>query len=427
MSVKLYSLSEKEIKKIGEAFADYKYASGEYGMGYLCKGRDSISDYISQYARTMLKEGYLYTTSENHEGFVAMHRYDQKFGFDAGIQLFRGIHGNWSLINAGKMMVGYAKRNSEKSYKSMLMKLKIPFIYVGMVAVLKEYQGMGFMRQTLEIAFEEARKHRMPVVLETDAVLKRDKYIHLGMKCVAIQSFVEGVELYSLVYEPDTLPEDFKSEEVIKRYKAVVAKDKDVWDKFAPIYKFFINASLSNRKAYSAIYGRIRKVAINKEVLELATGPGMIAKEVADVTRTMIATDFSEKMLEQARRGMNPPNLVFEQADASNLRYGDSSFDVVIISNALHIIPDSGKVLEEIKRVLRPGGILIAPNFIHNNDDKLSKLSSNVLKKSGITFEVEWDEEGYKKFLEDNGFKVVNSHVFPSTIPLMYTECKKKE
>ncbi|MCR5639226.1 MAG: methyltransferase domain-containing protein [Lachnospiraceae bacterium] len=247
------------------------------------------------------------------------------------------------------------------------------------------------------------------------------------MKCVAIQSFVEGVELYSLVYEPDTLPEDFKSEEVIKRYKAVVAKDKDVWDKFAPIYKFFINASLSNRKAYSAIYGRIRKVAINKEVLELATGPGMIAKEVADVTRSMIATDFSEKMLEQARRGMNPPNLVFEQADASNLRYGDSSFDVVIISNALHIIPDSGKVLEEIKRVLRPGGILIAPNFIHNNDDKLSKLSSNVLKKSGITFEVEWDEEGYKKFLEDNGFKVVNSHVFPSTIPLMYTECKKKE
>ncbi|MCR5024844.1 MAG: class I SAM-dependent methyltransferase [Lachnospiraceae bacterium] len=44
---------------------------------------------------------------------------------------------------------------------------------------------------------------------------------------------------------------------------------------------------------------------------------------------------------------------------------GDASFDAVIISNALHIIPDPEKALSEINRVPKKDGILIAPNFIN--------------------------------------------------------------
>jgi ubiquinone/menaquinone biosynthesis C-methylase UbiE len=137
----------------------------------------------------------------------------------------------------------------------------------------------------------------------------------------------------------------------------------------------------------------------------------------------MVATDFSEKMLAVARRGLVPNNLVFEQADASALPYGDESFDVIIIANALHVIPNPEKVMSEIRRVLRKDGLLIAPNFIHDNAKKASELCSKALSLAGVNFEARWDAAGYIAFLENNGFKVDRSKQLDSTIPLIYTEC----
>ena len=50
---------------------------------------------------------------------------------------------------------------------------------------------------------------------------------------------------------------------------------------------------------------------------------------------------------------------------ANLLPYADESFDVVIVSNALHIVPQPEKALQEIKRVLKDDGVLIAPTFTH--------------------------------------------------------------
>ena len=138
----------------------------------------------------------------------------------------------------------------------------------------------------------------------------------------------------------------------------------------------------------------------------------------------MVATDYAEKMLAVARRGNVPDNLLFERADACELPYDDESFDVVIIANALHIIPDSRKVLSEIRRVLRPDGILIAPNFVHDNSKKISNLFSKALSLAGVVFETKWDAESYVAFLNGNGFRVKNAKQLPSTIPLVYAECR---
>lgn len=425
MSVKIISLREEEIREIGDAFADFAYAESEFGMGYLGKGRDAISDYICAYVRMAIRERVLFSTGEDHEGFIAFKNPGANMSLASAADLLKTVPG---CVHSGHLLeVAKGFVHADKSYGAILSKLKIPYIYVGMVAVRKEYQGQGFMRKLLEIAFEEGRRQAAPVVLDTDAVLKMEKYEHLGMKCVSTQHFADGVELYGMVYEPDNIPKEWKSEMVLQDMQILSSQNENVWDRFAPVYNGFVTGTPGNKRAYRAMYRRIRYVIRDKEVLELATGPGVIAKQVADEAKHMIATDFSEKMLAVARRGIVPANLDFEQADATALPYEDESFDVIIIANALHVIPDPEKVLAEIRRVLREDGILIAPNFIHDNSKKVSALFTKAISCAGVNFASKWDAKGYVDFLEQNGFHVYGAKQLDSTIPLMYTECTIEE
>ena len=94
--------------------------------------------------------------------------------------------------------------------------------------------------------------------------------------------------------------------------------NKKTWDLYAPIYKLAMKA---DEKTYEVMYRRIPQVIRNKDVLEIATGPGLLAKHVAPAARTMIATDYSEGMIAQAKKGDSPKNLTFEVADATKLPY----------------------------------------------------------------------------------------------------------
>ena len=104
---------------------------------------------------------------------------------------------------------------------------------------------------------------------------------------------------------------------------------KKTWDLYAPIYK---KAMQADQKIYDFMYERIPVMIRDMEVLEIATGPGLLAKHVAPAAKRMIATDYSDGMIAEAKKGDCPANLTFEVADAMNLPYADHSFDAVIAS-----------------------------------------------------------------------------------------------
>ena len=196
-----------------------------------------------------------------------------------------------------------------------------------------------------------------------------------------------------------------------------------IWNFYAPVYNLFMK---SNQNAYSEMYKKIRKAIQNKKVLELACGTGLISNHVAEVSKAYIATDFAENMLIQAQKKKTSDNLHYMKADASALPFENKSFDVVIISNALHVIPNPEKVLSEIARVLKTGGILIAPNFIHENLNGSALLMSKLLTVAGIAFEASWNAEDYIRFLKQNRFYVRKKTVLKASIPLLYTEANYK-
>lgn len=200
--------------------------------------------------------------------------------------------------------------------------------------------------------------------------------------------------------------------------------NKKIWDLYAPIYE---KAMRMDQKYYRYMYDRIPTQIVDKEVLEIATGPGLLAKHVAYASKSMIATDYSQGMIKEAKKGKLPDHLRFEVADATSLPYANDSFDVVLIANALHVMPDPERALSEIHRVLRKDGLLIAPNFVGHKKGLISTLWSGVLKLAGIRFEHQWSDEEYLEWLENHGWKIIFSKLLPSRISLMYVECVEND
>ena len=123
---------------------------------------------------------------------------------------------------------------------------------------------------------------------------------------------------------------------------------ENFWDRNAGRYNRFMR---KDRAAYEEIYELIRPIVRHKTVLELATGTGLIAKHIVNAAALVEATDASAEMIAEAKRDNHSAKLHFSAQDMFHLPYANQSFDVVIVSNALHIVPQPEKALQEIKRV----------------------------------------------------------------------------
>lgn len=199
---------------------------------------------------------------------------------------------------------------------------------------------------------------------------------------------------------------------------------KNFWDRNAGRYDRFMR---KDRAAYEKMYGLIRPVVKGKTVLELAAGTGLIAKNIVNVAAHIEATDASVEMIAEAKRNNHSAKLHFSVQDMFRLPYADKSFEVVIVSNALHIVPQPEKALAEIQRVLRDDGVLIAPTFTHAENSFFENSKAFFLKLAGFPLHSKWTSEEYLRFLRQNGWAVRKSVVLKASFPLTYAECEKTE
>ena len=199
---------------------------------------------------------------------------------------------------------------------------------------------------------------------------------------------------------------------------------KNFWDKNAGRYDRFMR---KDRAAYDEMYALIRPVVKGKTVLELATGTGLIAKNIVDAAAHIEASDTSAEMIREAKRRNHSAKLYFSVQDMFCLPYADESFEVVIVSNALHIVPQPEKALAEIHRVLKDDGVLIAPTFTHAGNSFSGKVRAFFMKLAGFPLHSKWTSEEYLCFLQQNGWTVRKSDVLKASFPLTYVECVKAE
>ena len=199
---------------------------------------------------------------------------------------------------------------------------------------------------------------------------------------------------------------------------------KNLWDRNAGRYNRFMR---KDGAAYGEMYALIQPIVRHKTVLELATGTGLIAKHIVNAAAHIEATDASAEMILEAKRDNRSAKLHFSVQDMFRLPYANQSFDVVIVSNALHIVPQPEKALQEIKRVLKDDGVLIAPTFTHAGNSFSGKVKAFFMKLAGFPLHSRWTSEEYLRFLSQNGWTVRKSVVLKASFPLTYAECEKTE
>jgi SAM-dependent methyltransferase len=105
--------------------------------------------------------------------------------------------------------------------------------------------------------------------------------------------------------------------------------------------------------------------------VELACGPGLISRAMAPRVASARGFDLTPAMVEKARSeaaAAGVENVAFEVGDATAVEMPDDSFDGAITRFSFHHIPAPVRVLEEMRRVVKPGGLVVVVDHLTDDD-----------------------------------------------------------
>ncbi len=114
-------------------------------------------------------------------------------------------------------------------------------------------------------------------------------------------------------------------------------------------------------------YLAVSKIVEGKNVLDVASGAGYGSQMLAKEANSVEGLDYSKDAVVYARKNFPAKNLTYSIGDALNMPYDDNVFDVVVSLETIEHLPDPDKFISEVKRVLKPNGLLIVST---PNDDE---------------------------------------------------------
>ena len=180
--------------------------------------------------------------------------------------------------------------------------------------------------------------------------------------------------------------------------------NKQFWERFSRHYSGFVRRS---QATYQQICIAMRPF-LNRDmdVLELACGTGQLSIPLSPYVRSWEATDFSAEMIRQAKKQVYSSRLHFSVQDATKLPYGPESFNAVVISNALHVMPHPEKALAEAWRILKPEGWLFTPTFVWGKG-RSARFRLWIMGLSGFRVYHAWTARELMAYLAKRGYTIV--------------------
>ncbi len=205
-----------------------------------------------------------------------------------------------------------------------------------------------------------------------------------------------------------------------------IEKERKFWDAFAKKYDSNRKKSGTN-EAYGYLFKMFREDVVGAEnVLEAATGTGLISLDLCNVANKITALDLSPEMIKIAKRkatSQGVKNIDFQIGDICKINLPDHCFDVVIASNVLHLLFEPDMAMQEIKRVVNPDGKIIIPTYCHGENIK-SNFFSRCMNLIGFRARSRWSINSFQEFVQKNGFEVIKTEKINGVIPMLYLVAK---
>ena len=197
------------------------------------------------------------------------------------------------------------------------------------------------------------------------------------------------------------------------------------WDKIACVYDIFAN--IINRKTNIKLCNVVEgEISSTDDVLECACGTGLLTKAISEKCNSLIATDYSIKMLRIAERKLKKyQNIKFDCVDIMKLPYPNNNFDIVVAGNVIHLLNDPIKAIQELDRVCKLNGKIIIPTYMNKNNAGNVDNVSNSIDKLGVNFKRQFNKEKYMSFFKDLGYQDVRYIDCMGRIPCVVAIIKK--
>jgi phosphatidylethanolamine/phosphatidyl-N-methylethanolamine N-methyltransferase len=183
------------------------------------------------------------------------------------------------------------------------------------------------------------------------------------------------------------------------RALSVTAVENDfverVYDKIAKVYDLTFGPTLHPGRLIA-----LERMGIKPgdKILEVGVGTGINASLYPRHCH-VTGIDFSALMLEKARERVakkGVKNVRLKEMDAANLTFADGSFDIVYAPYVISVVSDPVKVVNEMRRVCRPGGKIIILNHFKSRTAAIARVERAI---SPFTVHI-----GFKADLDLPGF-----------------------
>ena len=137
------------------------------------------------------------------------------------------------------------------------------------------------------------------------------------------------------------------------------------YELYAPVYDFIFDWIFSPGRAAAAKQLDLQR---SDSVLEVGIGTGLNLPLYPATTR-LTGIDLSQEMLDKAVervQSLAMPNVTLKVMDATSLDFGDNEFDKAVATYTISAVPDPVAVLREMRRVVKPGGVIVIMNHFRS-------------------------------------------------------------
>ena len=186
-----------------------------------------------------------------------------------------------------------------------------------------------------------------------------------------------------------------------KRHRSSQAVELE-YDRIAHRYEHrwahYVQATVSKTLAHLDLQSTMR-------LLDIGCGTGVLLRETERACPgiEVVGIDLSRAMLTMARRSL-PRTTPLLRADAEELPFGTAQFHVVVSSSSFHFWPNPSRALEEIARILVPGGLLVLTDWC---DDFLAcRIWDRVLRVINPAHQQIYSRDQCHALLSEHGYRV---------------------